>query len=320
MLKVGFIGCGNAAIYLDEDPLKRHFYSHFKPLKILEGKFVIKAAYDPSPDSLSYFCDAAKINPCKSLQDFTRQDLDVVVVTTPTLNHLESIESIKYSTAKVIVCEKPLGLNRYQASQILGIAKEFNKKLYVNYPRRYDVFYENVLNLIHSDALGPLISMIGYTDNSLLMNASHMIDILLWFGGRPLDVKGHLDRQNPPRLVHGELDHGGYALIKHDSGCTSFMKAANTSREKHMFELDLHFEGGRVRLLDDDKSTEQYEWLPSDQHTGMQELKLVKKEFNVDTSQRMIRFYDEIFSNINNPMQDLDPLLDVNFVIDEIYG
>lgn len=320
MLKVGFVGCGNAAINLDNDPLKRHFYSHVKPLKKLSGLFVIHSAYDSSESALNFFCQETNASPLHSIDEFVKQDLDVLVVTTPTESHLDVIERIVLSKARVIVCEKPLGLSQREAENIVSVVRNANKKIYINYPRRYDIFYKSIYELIQNQDLGYLMSMVGYTDNSLLMNASHMIDLLLWFGGRPSQVMGHIDVQNMPRVVHGRVDYGGYALIKHVAGCTSFLKAANVSRERHMFELDLHFSDGRVRLLDDDKSAEYYAWSPSDQHGGMQELKLLRNELNNNSMERMVSLYELIYREFNDLNQDLECLSDVNFVIDQIYG
>ena len=174
------------------------------------------------------------------MQELLRDEqIDILVIATPTKTHYENVLSALSSNVKAIFCEKPLTFDLGQSIELVKKAKELSKLLVVNYMRRWDKFYAECKELLESGELGRIETIVAYVDTALYMNSSHMLDMLIYFGGDVFSCVGYIDRINNPRVVHGEKDFGGITLIKHKNGVVSFVKATGESQRNHFFELDI---------------------------------------------------------------------------------
>ncbi|MFC2059496.1 Gfo/Idh/MocA family protein [Chloroflexota bacterium] len=299
--RVAIHGCGNIAWEADEDVKKRHIYTHAKAISMIK-QLKLTACCDIDENRLRTFAERWQV-PSKylDLQEMLHQEqLDILVVATPTRYHYENVLSALSSNVEVIFCEKPLAFDFEQGIELVKKAKELNKLLVVNYQRRWDKFYTECRNLLQSGELGRIETIVAYVDTALYMNSSHMLDMLIYFGSDVFSCIGYLDKLNDTRVVHGEKDFGGIALFKHKNGIISFVKATGESRRNHFFELDIQCTGGRLRILDDDTRYEVYKFKESPQHKGLEELYLVHTKTNDDKSERAVESYLDILDCIEN--------------------
>ena len=125
-------------------------------------------------------------------------------------------EGAKYK--KVIFCEKPLTYDLQSGIEIVKMAQNLNKLLLVNYMRRWDKFYLECKDILDNYELGRLETMVVYADTALYMNSSHMLDLIVYFGGDVFSLVGYIDKINKPRVVNGKKDFGAIALITHKNG------------------------------------------------------------------------------------------------------
>jgi predicted dehydrogenase len=295
MFSVAIIGCGNVVYGIDLDTKKRHIFGHYKALEQLTSSFKVQAVYDIDLVASTFLANKFECRAYHNLNKLiSSESIDLYIIATPTAFHEENINCILNSGCRAILCEKPLTYSYEDSVRILRNVAAKDIAFYINYPRRYDDFYKNIKKLIDENIYGHLKFISGFSDNSLYMNASHMINLIDWYAGEVDVVEGFIDTNNQVRVVHGVNDPGGYILCRHKSGTTSFIKASNVSQINHMFELDLHFESARIRLLDDDKAIEVYKWRESNQHKGLIELQLEQSGLNVVKSERLINLYTEI--------------------------
>ena len=324
MFNIGIIGCGNVVYGIDLDPKKRHIYGHYKALLHLRECFKVQAVYDQNASISSLLAEKFECNSYESLDELiASESIDLYIIATPTAFHEKNIQNILESGCRAILCEKPLTYSFGDSLRVLESVTEKNIALYVNYPRRYDDFYKNVKNIIDQNLYGPLKFLSGFTDNSLYMNASHMINLIDWYAGEVEVVEGFIDKNNQVRVVHGINDPGGYIFCRHKSGVTSFIKASNTAQINHMFELDLHFEEARIRLLNDDMAIEVYKWKESPQHKGLMEFQIDEKKSNTVHTQRLVNLYSEINLFLDNKIKGpntYEIAMGTQYIIDQLYA
>jgi len=299
--RVAIVGCGNIAGNIDDDAKKRHIYSQAKAISMIK-QLKLTACCDINKTRLKTFAKKWKIpGQYLDLQKMLREEqIDILVIATPTKAHYENALLAFSSNVEAIFCEKPLTFDFKSGIKLVKKAKELNKLLVVNYMRRWDKFYAECKDLLESGKLGRIETIVAYVDTALYMNSIHMLDMLIYLGGDVFSCVGFIDRVNNTRVVHGQKDFGGIALLKHKNGIISFVKATGESRRNHFFELDIQCTKGRLRILDDDTKYEVYKFKKSYQHKGLDELALVYTKFNDDKNERVVGVYLDILDCIEN--------------------
>jgi len=303
-INLAILGCGVIASDADEDPKKRHIYSHAKAISLIQ-KIQITACCDIDEAALNKFSKKYSIaNKYTNLDEmFAEEVIDILVVATPTKFHYDHVKKAFLNNINVVFCEKTLTYDLEQGIEISNIAKNKNGLLVVNFMRRWDNFYIECKRLLDSLELGRLETMVVYADTALYMNASHMLDLIVYFGGDVNSVVGHIDRLNKPRIVHGKDDSGAKAMITHKNGIITFLKATGESQRNHYCEMDFQCTKGRLRILNDDIKYEVYKFEKSPQHKGLDELKMQYTKLNNHKDERVVNAYLEIIEFIEHKKQ-----------------
>lgn len=170
--------------------------------------------------------------------------LDAVSIATPPVERLAMIEAAVEAGIRLIWCEKPLAQDAAEAAAIVHLVADRGVILAVNYLRRWTATARRMIDLARSGSLGPFQGGVAYYGKGLANNGSHLIDLLNGVLGAPDAVKGSGcvadDRVGGDETVHAELRYGAGTL--HVIG--------TDHRRFSMFELDLLFAGGRLRLTE----------------------------------------------------------------------
>ena len=182
-IKVLLVGVGQIGLKYDfkSNYNLTHFNSFYK-----NSKFKIIGVCDIDLKKKNFF-DKKNISFFLNYQEAIKKlNPTVVVISTPTSTHFKILINIlKYNSVKLILCEKPFGLNIKQAKKIKFLDK-FNK-IYINYMRSTDdVFYSKVIKKVRNDS--NLFIKIFYK-GSLLNNASHYIQLLNQYFGECKKIK-----------------------------------------------------------------------------------------------------------------------------------
>ena len=302
---IGIVGCGGIAGFNDDDPKRRHIYTHAKAISMVD-RLSLSACCDDNEAQLNMFADKWKVsNRYTDLQEMLQTiQLDILVVATPTDLHYGHVLSA-LSYVDVIFCEKPLTWNVKDGVILVKKAEQSGTLLIVNHMRRWDSFYIECKELLDSGELGRIETIVAYVDTALYMNSSHMIDMIVYFGGDVCKVVGTLDKLNNPRVVYGRVDYGAVALIDHKNSITTFLKATGESRKNHFFELDIQCTKGRLRILNDDMWYQVYKFYDSTQHKGLVELALDYVVENRYKDERVVNAYLDILAYLDIGKQPL---------------
>jgi 1,5-anhydro-D-fructose reductase (1,5-anhydro-D-mannitol-forming) len=160
--------------------------------------------------------------------------IDAVYVATPVALHApQTIAALK--AAKHVLCEKPVGMNYREASEMVRVAGESGKILGVAYYRRTYPKVQRARELIAQGAIGqPVLAEANHHSPSpahgsfrswlldpklagggpLFDVASHRIDLLNYFFGKPVRALGMLSNA----VFHWPIEDNATALIEYESG------------------------------------------------------------------------------------------------------
>ena len=142
MIKLGILGAGRIGqIHINNAAANRHIE--------------LVAISDPFKPDLESFCAGYG---CAAVTDFNdlleRDDIDGVVIATPTDTHLDLIEKA-VEQGKAVLCEKPLDLDIDKARKMLGRLRDA-KRIMLGFNRRFDPDFAALKHGLDTGQIGDL--------------------------------------------------------------------------------------------------------------------------------------------------------------------
>lgn len=160
--------------------------------------------------------------------------IDLVSICTPHFLHKDmTIEALK--SGKHVLVEKPMALNVADSREMIEVAREANKRLYVMKQNRFNVPIALVKETLDSRKLGKIYMVqcnVYWNRNAeyysqsdwrgirekeggaLFTQASHFIDLLVWWFGDVVQAKGMVDT----KMQQIEVEDCGNAIMDFASG------------------------------------------------------------------------------------------------------
>jgi len=203
--RVGFLGTGWIG-------------RHRMEAAIATGAIEAAAVCDPSPECAT---EAMKLAPqarlVTSLEDLLAQDLDGIVIATPSALHAEqSIAALERGMA--VFCQKPLGRNAAEAQAVVDAARNANRLLSVDFSYRYTAAARAIAEQLRSGTIGqPFAANLVFhnaygpdkpwfydraqSGGGCVMDLGvHLVDLLLWLLDFPevVDVSSTLRSGGKP--------------------------------------------------------------------------------------------------------------------------
>ncbi len=253
-LRAGIIGCGWSGSRFNEGRRRAaSIFAHAAAYSRLRGVGLASVAD----------CDPARLLRCRAAwgvssaypdyrEMLRTEPLDIVSICTPDdLHHEVALQVLAISHVRGILCEKPLAATLAQAREIFCLAERRGVKLGVNYTRRYAQGYQKVARLLRAGRLGRLQGVHGYYSGGLVHNGTHLLDVLTWFFGRPIEVRA----LNGPR---GKLaDEGIGAVLHFPDGGLAVVQGVAAERFP-LFEIDILGAEGRITISRDGELIRHY--------------------------------------------------------------
>jgi UDP-N-acetyl-2-amino-2-deoxyglucuronate dehydrogenase len=201
----------------------------------------------------------------KDYTQLLKEDIDVVTICTPHHLHKQmTIDALK--AGKHVVVEKPMTLSVKDAIEMSTVAKDEDLKLYVVKQNRYNVPIRLADEAIKNNRLGK-IHMVQcnvlwnrhqeYYNQSewrgsrqtekgaLFTQASHFIDILVWWFGKVTEAKTVMDTQ-----AHDiEIEDCGQSSVVFDSGVIgSISWTTNVYSKNYEGSITIIGEKGTIKI------------------------------------------------------------------------
>jgi predicted dehydrogenase len=196
-----------------------------------------------------------------------RDDIDVVVITTPSGTHADiGIRSARHG--KHVLCEKPLDVSLEQADALIAACEEAGVLLGVIYQGRFGPGAQALKRAVDAGRFGRLAQCSAFVpwfrddayysatawrgsradDGGSLMNqGSHALDLLLWIAG---DVSVASARMQT-RIHRIEAEDNAVAWLEFASGSLGLVQCSTACYPGSARRLEVRGETGSAVLVDD---------------------------------------------------------------------
>lgn len=178
-------------------------------------------------------------------------DLDIVSLCTPDALHEENLMAILDYPVKGIWCEKPLALTEAGAQRVAARAAEKGVVIQVNYFRRFIPELLTLRQALLNGEYGALLSARGIYPETYRHNGCHLFDLIHFF----------LGELNPVLATVGEKlneDHDGCVTVVGAVGGREVVCQGVPRRPYNIFELEMLFEWGRIKVAENGRRIERY--------------------------------------------------------------
>lgn len=192
-------------------------------------------------------------------QMFEAEQPDIVSVVTSDHAHKEITVAAAESSAKAILCEKPIATTLDDADAMINAAKKNDVLLSIEHSRRWYPGYLEAREIIRSGQIGPLRTIVCEMFSSRAMmfrNGTHFVDMVCFFAqGNPVWLMGDLE-DGFEHFTEYKSDGGhdpatdpyASSYIKFDNGVRAFLNFYKT--ELPGSKLSLTCDLGRIEISD----------------------------------------------------------------------
>jgi predicted dehydrogenase len=180
--------------------------------------------------------------------------LDILHVATPPESH-RAIVTQAAERVPVIICEKPLAENSSEAEAIAEIHRQGKVKILTNHERRYSRDYRRVKERIEQKVYGRLLSVASRlymggrasVEDILLNDGSHLVDIVHYLTDGRLQAAQATRVGEPGQETLFIGSRLGFAGGSPEQELPVSIEVGS-GRDHVVFELDLSFSRGRIRV------------------------------------------------------------------------
>ena len=216
-LRVGLVGCGNIAQIAE------------LPGLVALPDVTIAGVVTASPEESLCNMDRWPIESMYGSADemIEKAKLDCLFVLTPKNLHTPFVE-LGLKAGLDVFCEKPLTTKIEEARYLVDLAADTEKLLMVAFNRRYSEVYVRAREAFGNKKPQFVVAQKnreGSEYRATIENAIHMLDLLRWFCGEPVEVTAHAIAPDPYQ------EDGTMAMIRFDSGSIGMLVAARSAGE-----------------------------------------------------------------------------------------
>jgi len=258
--KVGIIGCGRIAGYLEDDPLRYHPCTHVGAYQRFP-QCTIVACCSRHKDNVQQF--AKRFSIPRYYTDYrsmlAEEALDIVSIATYASSHCEITVEAAQRNVKGIFCEKAMATSLEEADRMIEACEQHGVVLSINHTRRWQSDFLKAKEMIKDGAVGELQSIHGTFSGNMLHTGIHMFDCMLCFAGEPDVVWGMLKEGKEEFYVSSGYkffweknniktieDKDGIVTILFKNGIVG--QALGIGKKYFIFDLDIQGSEGRLRI------------------------------------------------------------------------
>jgi predicted dehydrogenase len=176
-MKIGIFSCEHM-----------HSHGYAQALQQIEGVEIVGIA-EKTESAGKAFAEKYKLNFFSDYDEFLRQDMDAVIITSANVRHAELTE-MAAKAGKHILVEKPIATTLEDARHMIEVCDKYHVKLMISFPVRYEPSIVRAKEIIDSGRLGDIVSIAG--TNHGKMPGGWFIDKALSGGGAVMDHTVHV--------------------------------------------------------------------------------------------------------------------------------
>jgi predicted dehydrogenase len=242
------VGLGRIASLLEKDGLREKPCTHVGAI-VGNPRCELVAGADIDPERRELFreqwgCEAVYE---RAEEMLTVERPEILVVATHPDSHFRYVQAAARQQVPVAVCEKPLAHTLWSARRIARLHRSGKITVITNHERRYSANYIRCREAVRELRYGRLLSVKGTLyfgrttrrDRMLLHDGTHLVDAVNFLTG------------NYARFTrrHGPLhSRRGSTFLLGKAGAIPVSIEVGSERDHLVFELELSFEFGRIRV------------------------------------------------------------------------
>lgn len=246
--RVAIVGLGRIASLLEDDALREKPCTHTGAI-VANPRCDLVGGSDISSSRRELFaqrwgCDAVYEDGETMVRELAP---DILVVATHPDSHLAYVSAAARHRVPVVVCEKPLADTVRRAKAIARLHRTGAVRVITNHERRYSADYIRARAAVLDGRYGRVISVRGTLcfgrrtrrDRMLLHDGTHMVDAIAFLLGGPVRFRRRYGRMRSRR--------GSTLLLGSCEGSVVYLEVGS-ERDHLIFEIEISFEGGRIRV------------------------------------------------------------------------
>ncbi len=271
--RCAIVGLGRIASTLEEDALREKPCTHAGAIAA-EPDAVLAAGCDIDEEARKRFREDWNVEVYEDYTEMLAESRpDIVVIATYPESHRRLCEGAVSAGVPVVLCEKPLARSLRDARAIARLHRSGRAKILVNHERRYSKDYIEVRRAVQGRRYGKLLSVKGTLcfgsslprREVLLHDGTHLLDAISFLGGGSLQMERRFGSMRgnrnsaflmgrvlqPPKAGGGGSEDGpdrsGRPSKSGRPGIPVVIELGS-QRDHLIFELELAFEKGRIRM------------------------------------------------------------------------
>ena len=239
---VSLIGCGRIGFGYDYKQKVKYPLSHFSNFLNSEH-FVLKAIAEPDVKTRKIIKEEFNLNTYSDYKELLKNETtDIVCIASPDATHETLLLDVLNYDPLLVFCEKPLSLNFDGVQNVVKLYERKKIPLMVNYSRRFIDEFQTLKRWIDSGELGKIQTVTIYYSRGFVHNATHYLDIILWYFGFPEKILVESQRKG---LYDGDPTIS--FILMYESGIEIRFMGIDTS-DLIINEMDIVGDNGRVKI------------------------------------------------------------------------
>lgn len=246
--RAGIVGCGRIGCTFDDEPSRGYVSTHAGAYTRTPGVDLVALA-DIDEKRLRHCADSFGVPGQYPgyAEMLGEEKLDVLSVCTWNDTHLEIVRAAVESGVRGVFCEKPIADSLDAADEMIRLCAEWGVTLLINHQRRFDPMYQEVAALLKSGGLGRVQQATSYYTAGVANTGSHLFDLLRFYLGDALWVRGSYSRNPSPNEQDPNID----GWVGFHNGTVAALQALDSGAYM-IFETTFLGTEGRLRLTSGD--------------------------------------------------------------------
>lgn len=301
-LNAAIIGAGNIGAFYDNSKsgnILTHAHAYVK-----HPAFRLVGFVDINQDRAQKAAVRWRAKAYQSLENlFRAETIDVVSICVPDKQHAETLSEIqKYSVLGGII-EKPFTNNLIVSEKIIKSHFFKSHNFLVNYSRRYVPEFQDLGNKIRGGQYGKFLHGVGLYGKGILHNGSHIFDLLAFFGIVFDSV------YITSKLIDFVPEDPTYSLIAKSKKRYFFNLNAVAISNFDIFDVDLVFEKGRIKIFNNGFLVEEYR-VKTDKIFPVDKTLYLHDRYKTQLNRALYFVVDNLYNIIQGNKQPLCTLAD----------
>lgn len=289
MIKCAICGLGRIASTLEKDGKREKPATHAGAIAI-HPEAQLVCGCDPSEEKRTAFSHDWKVAPERIYESLFQmlgnEKIDILHIASPPEAHFENIKEALSCDIPVIILEKPVADTIEATRKTAALISESSTIVMVNHERRFSLQYRHIKEVITSEKYGRFLSLNARLymgrkrklRDMLFDDGTHMIDLIHFLCGSELHIS-HVSKNQ--KVTH--FYTSGFC------GEVPVLFECASERDHLLFELDLSFETGRIRV--GNGYYHEYESVPSPYYESFRSL--MEQNVTFKRSEYFIQMFNE---------------------------